>query len=65
VKKTSDFDKICYTAVVDIEPNDSHGTKNWNFLKFKMAAAARHLENHFFGHKSSICSISAKFCMRN
>ena len=27
--KSSDFDKIRYTTA-DIEPNDSHVTKNWN-----------------------------------
>jgi len=37
--KSSDFDETWYTTA-DIEPDDSHVTKNWNFLKFKMAAAA-------------------------
>ena len=38
-EKSSDFDEIWYTAS-DIEPGYSHVTKNCNFLKFKMAAAA-------------------------
>jgi len=29
-EKSSDFDKIWYTKA-DIEPDDSHVTKNWNF----------------------------------
>ena len=29
-QKSSDFDKIWYTTA-DIEPHDSHVTKNWNF----------------------------------
>ena len=29
-EKSSDFDKIWYTKA-DIEPDDSHMTKNWNF----------------------------------
>ena len=29
-KKSSNFDKIWYTKA-DIEPDDSHVTKNWNF----------------------------------
>jgi len=28
-KKSSDFDAILYTTL-DIEPDDSHVTKNWN-----------------------------------
>ena len=35
-----------------------------NFFKIQ-DGGGRHLENHFFGHNSSIdCPISAKFCMR-
>jgi len=30
IEKLSDFDKIWYTNA-DIEPDDSHVTKNWNF----------------------------------
>jgi len=52
-EKSSDFDQIWYTTA-DIEPNDSHVTKNGS-----------HLENHVFGHNSSTdCPISAKFCTR-
>jgi len=29
-EKSSDFDQIWYTTA-DIEPNDSHATKNWIF----------------------------------
>jgi len=38
-QKSSDFYDIWYTTS-DIEPDDSHGNKNWKFLKFNMAAAA-------------------------
>ena len=38
-EKSSDFDEIWYTTL-DIEPGYSYVTKNWKFLKFKMAAAA-------------------------
>jgi len=38
-EKSSDIDKIWYTTA-DIEPNDSHATKNLIFFKFNMAAAA-------------------------
>ena len=59
-EKASDFDKIWYTTT-DIELDGSHVTI---FLKFKMADG-RHLNNRFFGHKSSTdCPTSAKFCTR-
>ena len=58
-EKSSDFDKIWYTTA-DIEPHDSHVTKNWI-----QDGRGRHLKNRFFGHNSSADSrISAKFCMR-
>ena len=38
-EKLSDFVKTWYAAS-DIEPDDSHVTKNLKFFKFKMAAAA-------------------------
>jgi len=38
-EKSCDFDKTWYTTA-DIEPHESHMTKNWKFQKFKMAAAA-------------------------
>ena len=53
-QKSSDFDEIWYTTS-DIEPDYSHVTKNWNFEKFKMAAAAI-LKIAFFGHNSSTVS---------
>ena len=59
IKKSSDFNKIVYTTA-DIEPNDSHVTRN-----FKIQDGGRHLENRLFGHTSSTdCPILAKFCMR-
>jgi len=62
-EKASDFDKIWYTTA-DIEHNDSHVTK---IEIFKIQdGGGRHLENRFFGNKSSTdCPISVKFCMRN
>jgi len=48
-EKSSDFDEISYTAI-DIEPDDSHVTKN---------------ENRFCGHNSSTdFPTSAKFCVK-
>ena len=38
-EKLSDLHNIWYTKA-DMEPDDSHVTKNWNLKKFKMAAAA-------------------------
>ena len=61
-EKSSDFDEIWYTTS-DIE----HGCSQWpNIEIFKIQdGGGRHLENRFFGHKSSTnCPISAKFCMR-
>jgi len=61
-EKSSDFDEIWYTTS-NIEPGYRHLTKNWNFKI--QDGGSRHLENRFFGHKSSTdCPISAKFCMR-
>jgi len=61
-EKSSNFDKIWYTAA-DIEPNDSHVTKNWNFWNSRWRWPSSW--KSFFGHNSSTnCPISAKFCMR-
>ena len=60
-EKLSDFGEIWYTTS-DIEPGYRHMTKI-DFFKIQ-DGGGRHLENRFFGHKSSTnCSISAKFCM--
>ena len=61
-KKSSDFDKIWYTAL-DIETDDSH-VKKIEILKIQDGGVG-HLKNRFFGHNSSTnCLISVKFCMR-
>ena len=59
-EKLSDFDEIRYTTS-NIEPGYSHVIKIFKIQD----GGGRHLENRFFGHKSSTdCPISAKFCMR-
>jgi len=61
-EKLSDFDEIWYTTS-DIEPI----TVTWQKIEiFKIQdGCGRHLENRFFGHKSSTdCPISSKFCMK-
>ena len=58
-EKSSDFDETRYTKS-DIESDDSQVTKNWNFLKFKMVAAAI-LKIVFLAITHQL--ISAKFCM--
>ena len=62
VRECCKGDEIWYTTS-DIEPGYRHVTK---IEIFKIQdGGGRHLENLFFGHKSSTnCPISAKFCMR-
>jgi len=61
-QKSSDFDDIWYSTS-DIEPDDSHGNKNWNFYNARWRRPPSW--NRFFGHNSlTNCPISAKFCTR-
>ena len=55
-EKLSDFDKIWYTTA-DVEPNDSHVTKNWNlkiaFLAITHRPIVRFQRNFVWGSKNS------------